>query len=239
VKEVVASLTVNTSIVTMEMSLSMCAIPDIALFSDFIQSTPRLKELRLSYDATDFNDSEDVQDQYQTQVNHILGNVLKNPSIKTLHLIGCSRNNPQALYELLSNSKTITSFYIRELDPTMTPEIAFAVAGGLSRNPSLKEVHLEADHGPLDIAISGIGFASSIESLSVSQCEEPPSEEMYLAIAKALNATPSLKTLEIRHEDSGIDVDAAPIDPVFWTLPQPGACTGLEKWEFTSAGKMA
>jgi hypothetical protein len=121
-----------------------------------------------------------------------------------------------------------------------TRGMAFAVARGLSRNSSLQTVHLDARQiADIDRAMSGIGFASAIESLTL--CHGEGSKVFYAAISKVLHLTPSLKTLEVENDEVDEDDDddddddeeddddaEAPMDQVFWDLLQP-ECAGLEK----------
>jgi hypothetical protein len=222
-RELVDALMVNTSIVILHISLHMCTVPAINIFLKFIRSTPRLEEVNVYYNRHVRDDSKAVQDQYESQMSLVFRAVLQNPSIKALSVNGSFGNKPDAIYDLLSNTRTLQSF---AGFAAITTDMAFAMAGGLARNSSLQTVDLSTTEGHLDIALAGIGSGSRIESLEAFQ-EDGHTKEFYLSLAKVLHVSPSLKTLIVGGSGDLSD-DDEPIDLVIRDLLRP-ACAGLEK----------
>jgi hypothetical protein len=228
------ALKVNTSIVALSMDLELCPYSAIFLFLDFVQAPPRLEEVMLSYRDFVFRDSKEIQDQYQTQTSRVLDAILHNPRIKKLTVFGSFGTSSEALCNLLVHTRTLKSFtwWFSGYFWSNTRSTAFAIARGLARNSSLQKVELMAtEEVNLGAAMAGIGFASTIESLTVRQ--DLGSKDFYPAISKVLHLTPTLKTLDVGNvafdeDDYDEDDEEAHIDLVFWDLRQP-ACAGLEK----------
>jgi hypothetical protein len=233
VRDVADALMANTSIVSLNIALCCCRVLSIQLFLPFLRSCPRLEKLTVSYYPHVFNDNEEVQDRYQTQMSLILRAVLANPSIKTLMVGGSLGKIPDAIFDLLANTKTLKSFTCFSAT-IATTEMALAVAGGLARNNSLQEVDLGDTTGPFEIAaISGIGFASTIEALRVCYNRddegEGVSKELWLAMSKVLHLSPALKTLQVCDRTTSDDNGGSNgVDLVFSGL-RNSACAGLKR----------
>jgi hypothetical protein len=231
VHDVASALLVNTSIVDLNLDISCCTVLAIDLFLPFIRSSPRLEDLTVTYypGPGSFNDNKEIQEQYEAGMSGVVHAVLDNPSIKKLVMEGSLGKNPGAMYDLLARTKTLNSFACE--GAVVTREMAFAIAGGLARNTSLKNFVFEGTEGFVDIALSGIGFASTIESMTVGSDDangEGVSEEVWLAISKILHVSPTLKQLEICVSDLDGANGCQDGDQVFLDL-QNSACAGLEK----------